>query len=141
MNKQHLSSMVFPPAAFLKFSEQMDEPPRCLLNQPQSSIVSESLTGLLATRPDLVRLIDPTQTHSQIITRKTLQLIDPSQRQVAVISGGGAGHEPMHAGFVSDGLLTAAVSGDVFASPTSIAVQTAIRHVTGAAGCLLVVKN
>lgn len=60
---------------------------------------------------------------------------------VALISGGGAGHEPAHAGYVGDGMLTAAVSGELFASPSVDAVLTAIRAVTGAAGCLLIVKS
>ncbi|RVA85370.1 dihydroxyacetone kinase subunit DhaK, partial [Mesorhizobium sp. M7A.F.Ca.CA.004.02.1.1] len=56
-------------------------------------------------------------------------------------SGGGAGHEPSHAGFVGKGMLTAAVSGEIFASPSVEAVLAAIRAVTGPAGCLLIVKN
>ncbi len=60
---------------------------------------------------------------------------------VAVISGGGSGHEPAHAGFVGRGMLTAAVCGDIFASPSADAVLAAILAVTGPAGCLLVVKN
>jgi dihydroxyacetone kinase len=60
---------------------------------------------------------------------------------VAVISGGGSGHEPAHVGYVAEGLLTAAVCGDVFASPSVDAVLAAILAVTGEAGCLLVVKN
>jgi dihydroxyacetone kinase len=65
--------------------------------------------------------------------------IDPVK--VAVVSGGGAGHEPAHAGFVGDGLLTAAVCGEIFASPSVDAVLAAIVAVTGPAGCLLVVKS
>jgi dihydroxyacetone kinase len=61
--------------------------------------------------------------------------------RVAVVSGGGAGHEPAHAGFVGDGMLTAAVSGEIFASPSVDAVLAAILAVTGEPGCLLVVKN
>lgn len=61
--------------------------------------------------------------------------------KVAVISGGGSGHEPAHAGFVGEGLLDAAVCGDIFASPSVDAVLAAILAVTGPAGCLLVVKN
>jgi len=72
---------------------------------------------------------------------KVIVRTDWNKSQVAVISGGGAGHEPAHAGFVGDGLLTAAVSGEIFASPTVDAVLAAILAVTGAAGCLLVVKN
>lgn len=56
-------------------------------------------------------------------------------------TGGGSGHEPAHAGYVGSGMLTAAVAGDVFASPSVEAVLAAIRQVTGPPGCLLVVKN
>lgn len=61
--------------------------------------------------------------------------------KVAVLSGGGAGHEPSHAGFVGRGMLTAAVSGEVFASPSVAAVLAGLRHCGGKSGCLLVVKN
>ncbi|WP_261624617.1 dihydroxyacetone kinase subunit DhaK [Nesterenkonia marinintestina] len=61
--------------------------------------------------------------------------------QVAVISGGGSGHEPAHAGFIGSGMLTAAVPGALFSSPPVSAVLEAIRSVTGPAGCLLVIKN
>jgi len=57
------------------------------------------------------------------------------------VSGGGSGHEPAHAGFVGEGMLTAAVCGDVFASPSVDAVLAGILAVTGPAGCLLIVKN
>jgi dihydroxyacetone kinase len=60
---------------------------------------------------------------------------------VAIVSGGGAGHEPSHAGWVGAGMLSAAVSGSVFASPSMSEVLAAILHVTGPAGCLVVVKN
>ena len=66
---------------------------------------------------------------------------EPDASRVAVISGGGAGHEPSHAGFVGAGMLTAAVSGDLFTSPSVEAVLAAIRAVTGPAGALLVIKN
>lgn len=63
------------------------------------------------------------------------------RERVAIISGGGSGHEPAHAGFVGEGLLDAAVCGEIFASPTVDAVLAAILAVTGPAGCLLIVKN
>lgn len=66
---------------------------------------------------------------------------DWDRTKVAIISGGGSGHEPSHAGFVGEGMLTAAVCGDVFASPSVDAVLAGILSVTGAAGCLLIVKN
>src|SRR6202012_2889785 len=66
---------------------------------------------------------------------------DVPGRPVAVISGGGSGHEPAHAGYVGRGMLSAAVLGDVFTSPPPDAVLAAIRAVTGPAGALLIVKN
>src|SRR4051794_22418277 len=72
---------------------------------------------------------------------KVVVRADVDRSKVAVISGGGAGHEPSHAGFVGDGMLTAAVCGEIFASPSVDAVLAAILAVTGAPGCLLVVKN
>jgi len=56
-------------------------------------------------------------------------------------AGGGSGHEPAHGGFVGQGMLTAAVSGDVFTSPPVNSILAAIRAVTGPKGCLLVVTN
>ncbi|MFX6303942.1 dihydroxyacetone kinase subunit DhaK, partial [Acinetobacter baumannii] len=55
--------------------------------------------------------------------------------------GGGSGHEPAHAGFVGPAMLTAAVCGDIFASPSVEAILAGIRAVTGDAGCVLIVKN
>src|SRR4051794_37762811 len=72
---------------------------------------------------------------------KVVVRADVDRSKVAVISGGGAGHEPAHAGFVGDGMLTAAVCGEIFASPSVDAVLAAILAVTGKAGALLVVKN
>jgi dihydroxyacetone kinase len=66
---------------------------------------------------------------------------DNAGSHVAVISGGGCGHEPAHAAYVGGGMLAAAVCGDVFASPSPDLIVAAIRSVTGAAGCLLVVTN
>jgi len=66
---------------------------------------------------------------------------DWDKSKVALVSGGGSGHEPAHAGFIGKGMLTAAVCGDVFASPSVDAVLAGILAVTGPAGCLLIVKN
>src|SRR5437879_6411782 len=68
-------------------------------------------------------------------------LMPPAARAVALISGGGSGHEPAHAGYVGDGMLTAAVSGEVFTSPSVDAVLAAIRAAAGPAGALLIIKN
>jgi len=102
----------------------------------RQDIVTEALDGLLRTTPEgrLARL----DTFPEI---KVILRAGWDRSKVAVISGGGAGHEPSHAGFVGRGMLTAAVSGEIFASPSVDAVLTAIRAVTGTKGCLLVVKN
>ncbi len=102
----------------------------------REDIVTEALDGLLMTAPEgaLARL----DTYPDI---KVILRADWTKDRVAIVSGGGAGHEPSHAGFVGHGMLTAAVSGEIFASPSVDAVLTAIRAVTGEAGCLLVVKN
>ena len=63
------------------------------------------------------------------------------ERQVAVLSGGGSGHEPAHAGYIGAGMLSAAVAGEVFTSPSSDTVFAAIQAVAGKSGALLVVKN
>ncbi|MBP1859251.1 dihydroxyacetone kinase subunit DhaK [Rhizobium herbae] len=102
----------------------------------RENIVTEALDGLLRTSVSgtLARL----DSYPDI---KVIVRADWDKSRVAVISGGGAGHEPSHAGFVGRGMLTAAVSGEIFASPSVDAVLTAIRAVTGKPGCLLVVKN
>ncbi len=98
-------------------------------------VVPQALVGLVATSNGL-RLIDGT---TIVVRADAARLADSGK--VALISGGGSGHEPAHAGYVGQGLLTAAVAGDVFASPSTDAVLTAIRAVAGAAGVLLIVKN
>jgi len=102
----------------------------------RENIVTEALDGLLRTSvPGALARLD---SYPDI---KVIVRADWDKSRVAVISGGGAGHEPSHAGFVGRGMLTAAVSGEIFASPSVDAVLTAIRAVTGKPGCLLVVKN
>ena len=102
----------------------------------KETIVTEALDGVVALggAGALVRLDG--YPYVKVVRRAN---VDGSK--VAVVSGGGAGHEPAHAGFVGSGLLTAAVSGEIFASPSVDAVLAAILSVTGEAGCLLVVKN
>ncbi len=102
----------------------------------RKTLVSDAIDGLIYSNQhdNLTRLnIDE---HIRVVLRK-----DWDKSKVALISGGGAGHEPAHAGFVGEGMLTAAVCGDVFASPSVEAVLNAILYVTGDAGCLLIVKN
>jgi dihydroxyacetone kinase len=101
----------------------------------RDTIVAEALDGLVALGGGRLARLDGGP-HIKVITRAWL---DPDK--VAVVSGGGAGHEPAHAGFVGPGLLSAAVSGEIFASPSVEAVLAGILAVTGEAGCLLIVKN
>ncbi len=100
------------------------------------AVISDSIDGYLrvAGCGRLARLASPSG--AKIVLR---QHIDKSK--VSLISGGGSGHEPAHVGFVGEGMLTAAVCGEIFASPSVDAVLTAIHAVTGPAGCLLIVKN
>lgn len=92
------------------------------------------LDGLVQTTPHLCRL-------DGFPSIKVVYDKNCTKEKVALISGGGSGHEPAHAGYVGAGMLSAAVCGDVFASPTTEAVLCAIRTVTGPTGCLLIVKN
>ena len=101
----------------------------------KDTVVQEAIDGLIATSAGKLTRLDGYPS-TKVIVRT-----DWTKDKVALVSGGGAGHEPAHAGFVGQGLLTAAVSGEIFASPTVDAVLSAILHVTGPKGCLLVVKN
>ncbi|MBE9607230.1 dihydroxyacetone kinase subunit DhaK [Acetobacteraceae bacterium H6797] len=104
-----------------------------LVNDPRR-VVRQMLEGLVDLDPQLALL-----EHEDVVVRAEEAV--PEQRPVAVISGGGAGHEPAHAGYVGLGMLSAAVSGDVFTSPSVDAVLSAIQSVAGPRGALLVVKN
>ena len=98
-------------------------------------VVEDALEGLVALHPQLA-LLDGETT----VLRADIAAFRQSGK-VALVTGGGAGHEPAHAGYVGRGMLTAAVSGDVFASPSTDAVLAALRAVGGPAGVLLIVKN
>ncbi|KAA2316344.1 dihydroxyacetone kinase subunit DhaK [Pseudooceanicola sediminis] len=100
-----------------------------------ADIVPEALLGYVRATEGL-RLIDG----RTIVVRADLEQVIAAG-QVAIVSGGGSGHEPAHAGYVGQGMLTAAVAGDVFASPSTDAVLEAIRTVAGPGGVLLIVKN
>jgi dihydroxyacetone kinase-like protein len=103
-----------------------------IINDP-STVVAESLKGLELAHGDLLTVIhDPA-----VIVRADA----PVQGKVAIISGGGSGHEPMHGGLVGPGMLDAACPGAVFTSPTPDQVTTAIEKTDGGAGALLIVKN
>ena len=111
----------------------MSDTAKCVVNDAAHAVI-ESLDGLLLTRPDLTSLDGYPST--KIISRRSID-----RAKVALVSGGGAGHEPAHAGFVGEGMLTAVVSGDIFASPNIHAIYAAIVHTAGTAGTLLIVKN
>jgi dihydroxyacetone kinase len=104
-----------------------------LINRP-GVVVEEMVEGLAAAYPGLRKLPGHT-----VLIRADLP--PAPDRPVAVISGGGSGHEPAHAGYVGRGMLAAAVAGDVFTSPSPDAVLAAVRATAGPAGALLVIKN
>ena len=101
----------------------------------KENLVTEAIDGLLAVSGGSLRRLDG-YPHIKVVYRH-----DWNKSRVALISGGGSGHEPAHAGFVGKGMLTAAICGEVFASPSVDAVLAGILAVTGDAGCLLIVKN
>lgn len=100
-----------------------------------ADVVPEMLDGLIAFNPGLMVL-----DRYPIVVRRDAAT-EAGDGKVAVVSGGGAGHEPAHAGYVGTGMLTAAVVGEVFTSPSVDAVLEAIRAVAGPAGVLLIVKS
>jgi ATP-dependent dihydroxyacetone kinase len=101
----------------------------------KEALVTEALDGLIRTSNGRLARLDG-YPHIKVAVRA-----DWDRSKVALVSGGGSGHEPSHAGFVGQGMLTAAVCGDVFASPSVDAVLAGILAVTGKSGCLLIVKN
>src|SRR5436309_2209940 len=98
-----------------------------------TGLVKESLAGLAAAHGDLLRY----DAESQIVVRKDA----PVQGKVALISGGGSGHEPLHGGFVGRGMLDAAWPGEVFTSPVPDQMLAATKAVDGGAGVVHIVKN
>lgn len=101
----------------------------------KETLVTEAIDGTLRTAGGRLARLDG-YPHIKVVVRT-----DWDKSKVALVSGGGSGHEPSHAGFVGQGMLTAAVCGDVFASPSVDAVLAGILAVTGKAGCLVIVKN
>ncbi|MGF6158803.1 dihydroxyacetone kinase [Ensifer sp. KUDG1] len=101
----------------------------------KENAVTEAIDGVLAASGGALSRLDG-YPHIRVVLRS-----DWDRSKVALVSGGGSGHEPAHIGFVGKGMLTAAVCGDVFASPSVDAILAGILAVTGPAGCLLVVKN
>lgn len=104
-----------------------------LINDP-SAVVREMLEGIARQAPHIALLGD-----ENVLVRRAPS--DLSARPVALVSGGGSGHEPAHGGYVGDGMLSAAVCGEVFTSPSTDAVLAAIRATAGPNGALLIVKN
>ncbi|MBG6157500.1 dihydroxyacetone kinase [Labrenzia sp. EL_159] len=101
----------------------------------KETLVTEAIDGALRTAGGRLARLDG-YPHIKVVVRT-----DWDKSKVALVSGGGSGHEPSHAGFVGQGMLTAAVCGEVFASPSVDAVLAGILAVTGKAGCLVIVKN
>src|SRR5256714_3921276 len=108
------------------------QPMKKFLNDP-ADVVKESLTGLAAAHGDLLRY----DADAQIVVRADA----PVQGKVALVSGGGSGHEPLHGGFVGRGMLDAACPGAVFTSPVPEQMLAATKAVDGGAGVVHIVKN
>ncbi|GAB3661116.1 dihydroxyacetone kinase family protein [Nocardioides korecus] len=100
-----------------------------------ADVVPQMLEGLVDADPGLVLL------EGQTVVLRADHAEVAARGEVAIVSGGGAGHEPAHGGYVGAGMLTGAVVGDVFTSPSTDAVLAAVRAVGGEAGVLLIVKN
>ncbi|MDQ0091042.1 dihydroxyacetone kinase [Paenibacillus anaericanus] len=101
-----------------------------IINKPET-LVREMCNGLIMAHPNL-----------EFISKyKVIKKKDINKEKVTLISGGGSGHEPAHAGFIGKGMLDVAVCGDVFASPSQIQVYQAIRSSAGNKGTLLIIKN
>ena len=101
-----------------------------IINNPED-VVKESLEGMQMAYCDTLDYIP----EKEVIVRKTVK------DKVGVISGGGAGHEPLHAGFVGRGMLDAAVSGNIFSSPSPDRIEAAVNRVNKGKGILFVIKN
>jgi len=102
-----------------------------LINAP-ADVLSESLLGVEAAHPEL--RVDH---ESKVVFRAD----PPRQGKVGLVSGGGSGHEPLHSGFVGEGMLDAACCGEVFTSPVPDQILAATNGVDGGAGVLHIVKN
>jgi dihydroxyacetone kinase len=101
-----------------------------IINRPET-VVTEMCNGLVTAYPEL-ELIEK----YKVIKKKVI-----NKNKVSLISGGGSGHEPAHAGFIGKGMLDAAVCGDIFASPSQVQVYQAIKAAAGGRGTLLIIKN
>ena len=107
--------------------------PKKIINNPEES-VDEFIKGLLLQYPNhLAKLAN----HHVVLKAN----IAHAPSQVHLLSGGGSGHEPSHAGWIGDGMLSGAICGGIFASPSVSSILAAIRAVKNEKGVLLVVKN
>ena len=102
------------------------------LGSAVEDVVTESLAGFCSAHSDIVRF----GATAPFVLRRHLK-----QGKVALVSGGGSGHEPLHGGFVGAGMLDAAVPGQVFTSPTPDLILAAIEAADTGGGVLLIVKN
>ncbi len=103
-----------------------------LINKPED-VVKEELEGIALAHPDLVKV--------HISPHYIVRVDAPVKGKVALVSGGGSGHEPLHGGYVGMGMLDAACPGEVFTSPTPDQIYEATKLVDGGAGVLHIVKN
>ena len=95
--------------------------------------VSEALDGMLLSNSQLKRI----KGH-HILVRSDID--DAKKNQVTILTGGGSGHEPAHAGYIGEGMVSCAVLGNVFASPSVASILEGIRVIAGPKGVLLIVK-
>ena len=100
-----------------------------IMNQADN-VVSDMLTGIAAVNPNVAY-----DSEGEVIYRKN------KTEKVGLVSGGGSGHEPAHAGYVGKGMLDAAVAGNVFASPDPARILNGIEHANSGKGVLLIIKN
>ena len=103
-----------------------------IINDPEQ-VVQEMITGMLLAAPNKLKQLKDTT----VIMRKDA----PIKKKVGIVSGGGSGHEPAHAGYIGSGMLDAAVIGEVFTSPSVDQVYEAIKAVDSGEGVFLVIKN
>ena len=104
-----------------------------IINNP-ADVVPEMVNGMVRLYPQYIEKIDGTE----VMVRSDKESM---QGKVGIVSGGGSGHEPSHAGFVGKGMLSAAVAGQVFTSPTPDQIYEAIKAVDSGKGVFLVIKN
>jgi len=103
-----------------------------IINNPDS-VVDDMIKGMIAAHPEYIKKLK----YANVLVRKN----SPIKGKVALVSGGGSGHEPAHAGYVGKGMLDAAVLGSVFTSPTPDQIYEAVKAVDGGKGVLLIIKN